>query len=114
MAWGKTDEQKQAEKAAKEAAEYAASPVGRADAAYRNGDGLFQLELPVNKISNSKVFPGPPLGGLLGQVEAVGWHLEHVGYVYLQTDSSSLPGLFTGTIGQVAGHTMGIYLFRRV
>lgn len=114
MAWGKTDEQKQAEKTAKEAAEHAATPIGMAEAAHRNGDGFLQLELPVNKVSNSKVFPRPPLGNLLGQIEAVGWHLEHVGYVFLQTDSSTLPGVFVGTTGQMAGHVMGIYLFRRV
>ncbi|WP_426004873.1 hypothetical protein ACPFL9_20425 [Paenarthrobacter sp. NyZ202] len=113
MAWGKSEEQKQAERALKDQAAYAASPMGRAEAAHRNGDGFFQLELPVSQVRNSRVFPGAAPGGLLGQIEAVGWRLEHAGFVFLQTDSSTTPGIFQGTEGQLEGDVMGIYLFRR-
>lgn len=124
MAWGMTDQQKLAEQAAREEqtraqqqqqaqAAYAASPMGRAEAAYRNGDGFFQLELPVNQFQKGKIRLGGALGGILGQIESVGWHLEHTGYVFLQTDSSTT-NLLHGNMTSHQGQVMGIYLFRRV
>lgn len=79
MAWGKTDQQKLAEQAVREEraraqqqeqaqAAYAASSMGRAEAAYRNGDGFFQLELPVSQFQKGKIRLGAALGGVLGRL----------------------------------------------
>lgn len=128
MAWGKTDQQKIEEQAAREEqartqqqeqaqAAYAASPVGRAEAAYRAGDVLFQLELQVSQLWNGKIQSGGPLGVILGQVESVGWHLEHTGYVFVQAasaaNSTSMAYGSAGFIGH-HGEVMGVYLFRRI
>lgn len=123
MAWGKTDQQKLAEQAVREEqardeqqkqaqAAHAVTPIGRAQAAYRNGDGFFQLELPVNQFQKGKLQLGSPLGGILGQVESIGWHLEHAGYVFLQT--GSYVDVRVSSIENHQGEVMGIYLFRRV
>lgn len=124
MAWGKTDEQKLAEKALREEqgrmqqeqqaqAAHAATPVGRAEAAHRIGDEFFQLELSIAEFRQKKVTPRAPLGGLLGHIEAVGWKLESASYVPVQTSShTNHSPIMSATDHE--GHVMGIYLFRRV
>jgi hypothetical protein len=52
--------------------------------------------------------------GTLAAIEAVGWKLEHVGYVFMITGESSRDKfLATGERTAVSGQTIGIYLFRR-
>jgi len=121
MAWGKSEEQKQAEaaeraeaerrvaaqkaeaEAKKAAAEYAASPVGRAEAAAAAGAVFFQLELDISQLAGPSSGFGSSdntirgTGGrpdVLGQVEDKGWRLENVGYVFVETGSTtSDPGV---------------------
>lgn len=135
MAWGKTEEQKQEEQAAKKALEleakkareearYAASPVGRAAAAYENGDGFFQLEIEVSQLnglssafgsSNNSVRHKGGATDVLSQIEANGWRLEHVGYVFIETGSTSTNRVLSTGQGVVTrGNVTGMYLFRRV
>lgn len=135
MAWGKTEEQKQKEQAerealeleakkAKAAARYAASPVGRAAAAHENGDGFFQLEIEVSELSgltsafgssNNTVRHSGVATDVLARIEAKGWHLEHVGYVFIETGSTSTNRVMSTGQGVVTrGNVTGIYLFRRV
>lgn len=135
MAWGKTEEQKQEEQAArkalelkerkaKAAARYAASPVGRAAAAHQNGDGFFQLELEVSELngfsssfgsSDNSVRHSGGATDVLAQIEAKGWHLEHVGYVFIETGSTSTNRVLSTGQGVVTrGNVTGMYLFRRV
>lgn len=127
MAWGKSDEQKQQDrdlqedrlkdkKASEEAAEFAASPVGQATAAYRNGDELFQLEVTLSDVkysrwsirNKSNVEPSQPWGPLLSAVEAVGWRLEHTGFVFIETGFRTVHDY-----SAVSGEVMGVYVFRR-
>ncbi len=146
MAWGKTDEEKQAEKDARardaqaqqdayaqqrraqqqaEAdAAFAASPVGRATAAFAAGSGFFQIEIEVSALTGPTSFFGSSSNqiehtgiatDLLGQIEAVGWHLEHVGYVFIETGSTSTSRVLLSGEGMVTqGNVTGIYLFRRM
>lgn len=126
MAWGKTEEQKIAEKAMRDAearalqeqqalAAYAASPPGRADAAYRNGNQFFQLELPLHEKRGAKTLPGVPHAGILEEIESVGWHLEHASYVFLEGTSSNTPLPFGGvSVSSHDGQIVAIYLFRRI
>lgn len=55
----------------------------------------------------------PGAGGILGQIETIGWTLEHVGYVFVRTGSNGKDmggaSMFTVPKGEVAW----IYLFRR-
>ena len=132
--WGKTEDEKRADQAAKDAerkaaadaqaaAAWWASPIGLATAAHQNGDGFFQFESDVSKLagpssgfgssSNVVRHTGGPTD-VLAQIEAVGWHLEHVGYVFIETGSTSTNRVLATGQGTVTrGVVTGIYLFRR-
>lgn len=134
MPWGRSDEDKQAKAAEKEreAAErqaekdreaYLRTPVGQAEEAMERGDRFFQIEIPISALSG----PASAFGSstnqirrtrnrapdLLGQIEEFGWRLEHVGYVFIETGSTStnrMLGTGQGTVTR--GQVQGIYLFR--
>lgn len=131
LAWGKTEEQKQADAAEAAAAKQAkanlaaentwlASPAGRASTAKERGDAFFQLQIEVSSLSGHSAFGSSSSrvkhGGrpdLLGQIEDVGWHLEDVGYVFVETGSTSTDRALSSGQGTVTrGQVMGIYLFR--
>lgn len=121
MAFGKSDEQKAAEKLQQEADAYAASPVGMAYAAKSRGDAFFQVELEINSVSGNSQWGSAQgrvrgAGGrpdVLGQIEEIGWRLEHVGYVFIETGSTSTNRVLgTGQGVVTKGLTQGIYLFR--
>ena len=122
MAWGKTEDQKQSERDAKAAAEYAASPIGQAHAAFDNGSAFFQLELDVSTLTGApsafgasgNVVKRQGRPDLLGQIEEIGWRLEHVGYVFVETGSTSSNRMMSsGQAVVTRGVVQGIYLFRR-
>jgi hypothetical protein len=103
---------------------YWASPVGRAVAAREHGLGFFQIEIPIGRVlgdsvigSDSAVMTGTSAGRpdvILSEIEAVGWRLEHVGYVFVETGSTSSDHFFRTGQGTVTrGQTLGVYLFRR-
>ncbi len=53
-------------------------------------------------------------GDVLAQVEDVGWRLEHVGYVYVETGQVSRDKLLSsGQQVATLGKTVGHFLFRR-
>jgi len=53
--------------------------------------------------------------GTLAAIEAVGWKLEHVGYIFMMTGESSRDKFMaSGQQTAVSGKTIGIYLFRNV
>lgn len=138
MAWGKTDEEKAAEQAEaqrraaqeaqrhaelvrrQQADEYAASPVGQAEAAAANGAAFFQAQIEVSRIDGNASF-GAATGSIqhnarpdvLGQIEALGWRLDNVGYVFVETGTtSSARVMMSGEATAVRGVVLGIYLFR--
>jgi hypothetical protein len=50
----------------------------------------------------------------LGQIEELGWHLEHVGYVFVETgEVARSKVLSSGSVARTQGYVEGIYLFRR-
>lgn len=52
--------------------------------------------------------------GILGDIERVGWRLEHTGYFYMVTgETSTKKVLISGDQTAVTGITFGVYLFRR-
>ncbi|WP_348788838.1 hypothetical protein [Leifsonia sp. NPDC080035] len=100
--WARSDEEREAARRAKQERTFRASPLGRATAAFADGDGFFQLRLNADDVRDD----------LLARVEAVGWRLEHAGWVFVPTGSSSTDfggGVSTSTDGELTG----IYLFRR-
>jgi hypothetical protein len=138
MAWGKSEEEKAAEQAqeerraaelarqraeaarAKQAAEYAASPVGQAEAAAAAGAAFFQTQIEVSRLDGSASFGAASASmahnarpDLLGQIEAFGWRLENVGYVFVETGTTSTARvMMSGEATAVRGVVLGIYLFR--
>jgi hypothetical protein len=119
--WGKTEEQKQAEREAKAAQEWAESPVGRATAAKEAGQAFFQFEMDISALGGSSGLGSSAgrmrhSGGrpdLLGQIEETGWRLEHVGYVFIETGATTTNRVMSTGQGTVTkGVVRGIYLFR--
>jgi hypothetical protein len=116
--------QRQAEKQAEAQAAFAASPVGQAIAARDRGDRFYQVELTVSELSGgwsqfgSSENASRQVSGatdLLGQIEDVGWRLEHTGFVFVETGATSTDRMFSTGQGTVTrGDVRGIYLFRRV
>jgi hypothetical protein len=130
----KTEEQKHEARQAKEEArqakegkeaqdKYMASPVGQAEAAYKTGQTFFQATIDISKVSgkaseywgldstHTKHFDAVDT---LGQIEELGWHLEHVGYVFVQTGEVSRDKMMSsGQITKMNGYVEGVYLFRR-
>lgn len=111
----------------KEVEQFAASPVGQARAAKHAGDALFQVAMPVSQRKHlggwSGIEPIVPVDGLsiessaseLAQIEAEGWSLDDVGYVYERTGQVSRNRLFSsGERTTTLGCIVGIYLFRRI
>ena len=80
--------------------EVARQAISRATAAKERGEGF--LELRVESGYGA---------GWLAAVEALGWRLEHVGYVFTFTGWASGGGEFSHVEG---GATIGIYLLRSV
>lgn len=123
----KTEEEKQEERRAKaeqEArAKYLASPVGKAETAYQAGQMFFQLTINISAIegrssdwnySQSTLTTRFNAVDTLGQIEEMGWHLEHVGYVFVETGEIARSKVMSsGSVARTQGYVEGIYLFRR-
>jgi hypothetical protein len=139
MAFGKTSEEKAAERAAaeqaraqadaaaaaaKQQAAFLASPVGQATSAYEQNQGFFEIQLVVGSSQRDNKLWGDSApgrlqvqthAGTLAAIEAIGWKLEHAGYIFMITGESSRDRIMaTGERTTVSGQTVGIYLFRRV
>jgi hypothetical protein len=118
---------REAERAAREAqqarAKYLASPIGRAEAAYQARQAFFQLTMNISEIqgratdwdfSQSTQTRRFNSSDLLGQIEEMGWHLEHVGYVFVETGEVARSKVMSsGSVTRTHGYVEGIYLFRR-
>jgi hypothetical protein len=49
----------------------------------------------------------------LGEIEKLGWHLEHAGYYFMITGETSTNRVFvSGEATAVSGITVGVYPFR--
>jgi hypothetical protein len=116
-------QQEAAAKARADAA-FAASPLGRARLAFQRGDRYFQAELEVSQLTGTASMFGSSENGmtrredqvdLLGRIEDEGWHLEHAGFVFVETGSTSTDRMFATGQGTVTrGVVTGVYLFSRV
>lgn len=123
----KTEEEKQEElraKAEQEArAKYLASPIGKAETALKAGQMFFQLTTNISQIDGrssdwnySQTTRTRRFNAVdtLGQIEEMGWRLEHVGYVFVETgEVARSKALSSGSVTRTQGYVEGIYLFRR-
>jgi hypothetical protein len=97
-----------------------ATPVGSATAAKEAGERFLELQLPVGghigqaswgMATGSRTVSSS--AAVLGQIEEVGWRLEHASYFFMVTGESSTDRFFlTGQETAVSGQTVGVYLFR--
>jgi hypothetical protein len=97
-----------------------AAPVGAAMLAKQEGQGYFELQLPAGASQRDPDSPAddgrttghaPRHAGTLAAIEAVGWRLEHVSYVYVPATSAQASG--DGRADAAApGQVVGVYLFR--
>lgn len=135
----KTDEEKAAEQARKQAEEgtqrraaeaaeqqrqaeeFARSPVGLATTARQQGQQLFQILLPLAELDGSSSSFGSADNrlksltqhGVLDEIEKVGWRLEQADAVFTETGAtSSSRVLATGEGTVMRGTIYGLYIFR--
>lgn len=115
-------ERARAEEEARQRAAWLASPVGAATAAKEAEERFLELQLPVGGHLGQASW-GMTTGerkaassaSILGQIEKVGWRLEHASYFFMVTAQSSTERMFlTGQETAVSGVTVGVYLFRNV
>ena len=115
-------ERARAEEEARQRAAWLASPVGAATAAKEAEERFLELQLPVGGHLGQASWgmasgerKADSSAAILGQIEKVGWRLEHASYVFMVTGQSSTERMFlTGQETAVSGVTVGVYLFRNV
>lgn len=97
------------------------APISQARAARTRGSQFLEIQLEIAESSRDVRFAEADSGGrtardhgeILTAVEAEGWRLENVGYVFVPTGQSSRQKVMgTGESVAVSGVTAGIYLFR--
>jgi hypothetical protein len=99
---------------------FRATPVGAATAAKEEGQSFFEVQLEVGGHSGSAGFgsadgrrTSASSAEVLGEIEKLGWNLEHVGYYFMVTgETSTKRVLVSGEATAVSGVTIGVYLFR--
>lgn len=99
---------------------FLATPVGAATTAREAGQAFFEIQLEVGSHTGRAGFG--TAGGertsassavTLGEIEKLGWRLEHAGYYFMITGQTSTNRPFvTGEATAVSGVTIGVYLFR--
>jgi hypothetical protein len=117
---GALAEQARAEKERRERAAFLATPVGGATAAMEAGQLFYEVQLEVGAHLGSAGFGGiesrrttSSSAATLGEIEELGWHLEHAGYYFMITGETSTARVFvSGDATAVSGVTVGVYLFR--
>jgi hypothetical protein len=116
----RTERARAAEEERKRAA-FLATPVGAATAARDAGPEFFEIQLEVGTHTGTASF-GSAQGqrrtsssaAILGEIEQVGWRLEHASYLYMMTgETSTKKVLVTGDQTVISGVMVGVYLFRR-
>lgn len=97
-----------------------ATPLGAATAAKDEGQAFFEVQLEVGTHSGKAGFGSidgrrttSSSAATLGEIERLGWHLEHASYFFMITGETSTARVFmSGEATAVSGVTVGVYLFR--
>lgn len=100
--------------------EFLATPYGAATAAMEAGEAFFEVQLEVGSHSGSAGFGSidghhsvSSSASTLGEIERLGWRLEHASYFFMITgETSTARVLVSGDNTAVSGVTVGVYLFR--
>lgn len=97
-----------------------ATPVGAATAAKEAGQTFFEIQLGVGSHTGSAGFGSidgrhtiKSSAATLGEIEKIGWRLEHASYYFMITGETSTARVFvSGQATAITGITVGVYLFR--
>ncbi|MCS3844654.1 hypothetical protein [Microbacterium sp. AK031] len=104
-------------------AEEASRLLALAQGAHARGDALLQLQLDVGLLTGERSTWGSAgntmagdesTGYFLGEVEKLGWRLEHTGFTFVESGATTSARMF-GTGEGVVNHgaVVGYYVFRR-
>ena len=113
-------EQARAAEEQRQRAAFLATPIGAATAAKERNQAFFEVQLEVGGHVGIAGF-GAAEGrrsttssaAILGEIEKLGWQLEHAGYYFMITGETSTERMFvSGQATSVSGVTIGVYLFR--
>ncbi len=117
------EEAQQRAAAARAREAYLSTPVGQADEALERGDMFFQFHAPLSKLQGRATdwtygattrTTTHRATDTLGQIEELGWRLEHFASVFVETETNSRGKvLSSGEVTRTSGYVEGIYLFRR-
>jgi hypothetical protein len=116
------DRQKAEEQAERERKAFEASPQGRARAAYRNGDELFQFSMDVMNqqavivamVGSTATQRTSDPSDVLNAVCREGWELVNGSFVFVEQGQQSRDKFMSsGQNVAIKGETVGYYLFRR-
>jgi hypothetical protein len=99
---------------------YRSTPVGAATLAKEEGHRFFEVQLEVGGHTGEAGFgtidgrrTTSSSAVILGEIESLGWRLEHAGYFFMITGETSTARVFiSGEATAVSGVTVGVYLFR--
>ena len=99
---------------------FLATPVGAATAAREAGEPFFEVQLEVAGHAGRAGFGSTDgrrstssSAATLGEIEKLGWRLEHAGYYFMITRETSTDRVFvSGQATAISGVTVGVYLFR--
>ena len=101
-------------------AAFLATPVGAATAAKEAGQTFLEVQLEVGGHVGSAGFGSidsrrttTSSAATLGEIERLGWRLEHASYFFMITGETSTARVFmSGEATAVNGVIVGVYLFR--
>ena len=113
-------EQARAAEEQRKLAAFLATPIGAATAAKEQGQPFFEVQLEVAGHVGTAGFGSADgrrstssSAAILGEIEKLGWRLEHTGYYFMITGETSTQRIFvSGEATAVSGVTIGVYLFR--
>ncbi len=99
---------------------FQATPIGAATVAKEAGQTFFEIQLEVGGHIGIAGFGNAEgrrmassSAAILGEIEKLGWRLEHAGYYFMITGETSTARIFaSGEATAVNGVTVGVYLFR--
>lgn len=104
-------------------AEEATRLLHLAQGTYARGDALLHLQLDLSLLSGeasswgsagNSLTSDDSVGYFLGEIEKVGWRLEHTGYAFVESGATTSQRIF-GTGEGVVNHgaVVGYFTFRR-
>ncbi|WP_312173371.1 hypothetical protein [Microbacterium sp.] len=102
----------------------AARLLGLARDAHTRGDVLLHLQVEVSRLTGEASSWGSAdntftsnesVGYFLGEVEGIGWRLEHTGYTFVESGATTSARMLSSGTGVVNhGAVTGYFTFRRV